>query len=55
MLAFRDNAAQLITGVQQMMADGRTPEEIGAALQSDFGGAQMVFPGAIDGLLVELR
>ena len=53
--AFRDNAAAVVTGVQQMLADGRTPDEIGAALRSDFQGAQMVFPGAIDGLLVELR
>ena len=55
MRAFRDNAAAVVTGVQQMLADGRTPEEIGEALREDYQGAQMVFPGAIDGLLVELQ
>ena len=55
MRAFRDNAEQLVTRVQQMLADQRTPDEIAEVLRSELGGAQMVFPGLLDGLLVELR
>jgi cyclase len=53
--AFRDNAAAMVDGVRRMLDDGRTPEQIGEALRTDFQGAQMVFPGAINGLLVELQ
>ena len=53
--AFRDSTEQLVTRVHQMIVDQRTPEEITAVLRSDFLGAQLVFPGLLDGLLVELR
>ena len=38
-----------------MIADQWTPDEIAEVLRSELGGAQMVFPGLLDGLLVELR
>jgi len=53
--AFRDSTEQLVTRVHQMLVDGATPEQITAVLRSDFNGAQLFFPGLLDGMLVELR
>ena len=55
MRAFRDSTEQVVTRVSQMLSEQRTADEIGEVLQSELQGAQMVFPGLLDGLLVELR
>jgi glyoxylase-like metal-dependent hydrolase (beta-lactamase superfamily II) len=52
---FRDSAQAMRTRVHDLIVQKRTPEEIGAVLKAEFDGAQMVFPGLLDGLLVELR
>ena len=52
---FRDSTLALRNRVREMIRQKRTPEEIGNVLKSEFQGAQMVFPGFLDGLLVELQ
>ena|SRR5688572_20641329 len=52
---FRDSAQAMRTRVHDMIVQKRTKDEIGAVLKSEFQGAQMVFPGVIDGLLIELQ
>jgi cyclase len=53
--AFRDSTLAMQNRVREMLLQERTPDEIAEALRSDFQGAQLVFPGALDGLLLELR
>jgi cyclase len=55
LVAFRDSTLAMQSRVREMILQERTPEEISEALTSDFQGAQLVFPGALDGLLNELR
>lgn len=52
---FRDSAQAMRVRVHDMIVQKRTKDEIGAVLKSEFQGAQMVFPGLIDGLLIELQ
>ncbi|MBI4263516.1 MAG: MBL fold metallo-hydrolase [Acidobacteria bacterium] len=52
---FRDSTLAMRTRVHEMLVQKRTRDEIAAVLKSEFQGAQLVFPGALDGLLVELQ
>ena len=52
---FRNSTRAMPNRVREMIQQERTPEEIAEVLRSDFQGAQLVFPGALDGLLLELR
>ena len=52
---FRDATAAMPKRVHEMLTQKATPEQITAVLKSEFQGAQLVFPGLLDGLLVELR
>ena len=52
---FRDSTLTLRNRVHDMIVQKKTTEEISAVLKSEFQGAQLVFPGLLDGLLVELR
>ena len=52
---FRDSTLAMRNRVRDMLATKRTAEEIAKVLKAEFQGAQLVFPGAIDGLLLELR
>ena len=52
---FRDNAQAMATRVHDMLVQKRTRDEISAVLKSDFQGAQLIFPGLLDGLLIELQ
>jgi glyoxylase-like metal-dependent hydrolase (beta-lactamase superfamily II) len=52
---FRDATAAMPKRVHEMLVQKKTPEEISAVLKSEFQGAQLIFPGLLDGLLVELR
>jgi cyclase len=52
---FRDQADAMQKRVHEMIVAKQTPEQISAVLKSQFNGAQLVFPGLLDGLLVELR
>jgi glyoxylase-like metal-dependent hydrolase (beta-lactamase superfamily II) len=52
---FRDSTLAMRNRVHELILQKKTPDEIGAMLKAEFQGAQMVFPGLLDGLLVELR
>jgi len=52
---FRDATEAMPKRVHQMIVQKKTPQEISAVLKSEFQGAQLVFPGLLDGLLVELQ
>lgn len=52
---FRDSTLALTNRVHEMLTQQKSRDEISAVLKSDFGGAQLVFPGLLDGMLVELR
>jgi glyoxylase-like metal-dependent hydrolase (beta-lactamase superfamily II) len=52
---FRDSADAMQKRVHDMLVQKRTPEEISAVLKAEFNGAQLVFPGLLTGLLVELQ
>jgi glyoxylase-like metal-dependent hydrolase (beta-lactamase superfamily II) len=52
---FREATDAMQKRVHQMLQQRATPEQVTAVLKSEFNGAQLVFPGAIDGLLLELR
>jgi glyoxylase-like metal-dependent hydrolase (beta-lactamase superfamily II) len=52
---FRDSTLAMRNRVHDMLQQKRTPEDIGAMLKQEFQGAQMVFPGLLNGLLVELQ
>ncbi len=52
---FRDATAAMPKRVHEMLVQKKTPAEITAVLKSEFQGAQLVFPGLLDGLLVEMR
>ncbi len=52
---FRDSTLALSTRVHEMLVQKKTRDEITAVLKSEFQGAQLIFPGLLDGLLVELR
>ena len=52
---FRDSALAMRNRVHDLILQKKTKEEIGAVLKAEFQGAQMVFPGVIDGLLIELQ
>jgi glyoxylase-like metal-dependent hydrolase (beta-lactamase superfamily II) len=52
---FRDAADAMQKRVREMLRQRATPEQISAVLKAEFNGTQLVFPGAIDGLLLELR
>jgi hypothetical protein len=43
------------TRVHEMLMQKKSKDEISAVLKSDFQGAQLVFPGLLDGLLTELQ
>ena len=55
MKKFRDSAFALKNRVHQMLTQKKPKDEITAVLKSEFNGAQLVFPGLLDGLLVELQ
>ena len=55
MKKFRDSTQALSTRVHDMIVQKKTKDEISAVLKSDFQGAQLVFPGLLDGMLVELQ
>jgi cyclase len=55
MKKFRDSAFALKNRVHQMLTQKKSKDEISAVLKSDFNGAQLVFPGLLDGMLVELQ
>jgi glyoxylase-like metal-dependent hydrolase (beta-lactamase superfamily II) len=52
---FRDATLAMRTKVHQMIVDKKSKDEISAVLESEFDGAQLIFPGLIDGLLNELQ
>ena len=52
---FRDSADAMQRRVREMLAQKRTEAEITAVLKADFNGAQLIFPGLLDGLLTELQ
>lgn len=52
---FRDSTLAMRNRVHDMIVQKKTKDEIGAVLKAEFQGAQMVFPGVIDGLLIELQ
>jgi len=52
---FRDNTLEMRTRVHEMLMQKKSKDEISAVLKSDFQGAQLVFPGLLDGLLTELQ
>jgi cyclase len=52
---FRDSTLAMRTRVHEMLTQKKTKDEISAVLKSDFQGAQLVFPGLLDGLLTELQ
>jgi hypothetical protein len=52
---FRDNTLAMRTRVHEMLMQKKSKDEISAVLKSDFQGAQLVFPGLLDGLLTELQ
>jgi glyoxylase-like metal-dependent hydrolase (beta-lactamase superfamily II) len=55
MKKFRDSTQALSTRVHDMLQQKKSKDEISAVLKSDFQGAQLVFPGLLDGMLVELQ
>jgi glyoxylase-like metal-dependent hydrolase (beta-lactamase superfamily II) len=55
MKKFRDSTQALSTRVHDMIMQKKSKDEISAVLKSDFQGAQLVFPGLLDGMLVELQ
>jgi glyoxylase-like metal-dependent hydrolase (beta-lactamase superfamily II) len=55
MRKFRDSTLAMRTRVHEMLTQKKSKEEISAVLKSDFQGAQLVFPGLLDGLLTELQ
>ena len=55
MKKFRDSAFGLRNRVHQMLVQKQSKDDITAVLKSEFNGAQLVFPGLLDGLLVELQ
>ncbi len=52
---FRDSTLAMRNRIHTMIVEKKTKDEIGAVLKAEFQGAQMVFPGALDGLLIELQ
>jgi glyoxylase-like metal-dependent hydrolase (beta-lactamase superfamily II) len=52
---FRDSTLAMRTRVHEMLMQKKSKDEISAVLKSDFQGAQLVFPGLLDGLLTELQ
>ena len=52
---FRDSADAMQKRVHDMLVQKRTPDEISAVLKAEFNGAQLVFPGLLTGMLVELQ
>jgi glyoxylase-like metal-dependent hydrolase (beta-lactamase superfamily II) len=52
---FRDSTLAMRTRVHEMLTQKKNRDEISAVLKSDFQGAQLVFPGLLDGLLTELQ
>ncbi|HEV8395622.1 MAG TPA: MBL fold metallo-hydrolase [Vicinamibacterales bacterium] len=52
---FRDSTFAMRTRVHEMLMQKKTKDEISAVLKSDYQGAQLVFPGLLDGLLTELQ
>jgi len=52
---FRDSTLAMRTRVHEMLVQKKSKDEISAVLKSDFQGAQLVFPGLLDGLLTELQ
>jgi len=52
---FRDSTLAMRTRVHEMLTQKKSKDEISAVLKSDFQGAQLVFPGLLDGLLTELQ
>ncbi len=55
MRKFRDSTQAMRTRVHEMILQKKTKDEISAVLKAEFQGAQLVFPGVIDGLLTELQ
>jgi hypothetical protein len=52
---FRDSTLAMRTRVHDMLMPKKAKDEISAVLKADFKGAQLVFPGLLDGLLTELQ
>lgn len=52
---FRDATLAMRIRVHDMILQKRTPDEISAVLKADFQGAQLIFPGLLQGLLNELQ
>jgi len=55
MKKFRDSTFALKNRVHLMLTQKKSKDEISAVLKSEFNGAQLVFPGLMDGMLVELQ
>jgi cyclase len=55
MRKFRDSTLAMRNRVHEMLLQKKTKDEISAVLKADFQGAQLVFPGLLDGLLLELQ
>ena len=51
---FRDATDAMQRRVREMLTKRATEAEISAVLKSEFNGAQLIFPGLINGLLNEL-
>ena len=51
---FRDATDAMQRRVREMLAKRATEAEISAVLKSEFNGAQLIFPGLLNGLLIEL-
>ena len=55
MRKFRDSTVVMRNRVHELIMQKKTKDEIGAVLKSELHGAQMVFPGLLDGLVAELQ
>ncbi len=55
MAKFRDSTLAMRTRVHELILQKKSKDEIGAVLKSELHGAQMIFPGLLDGLIAELQ
>ena len=52
---FRDSADAMQREVHDLLVQKKTPDDISAVLKAKYNGAQLVFPGLLNGMLVELQ
>jgi len=52
---FRDSADAMQREVHELLVQKKTPDEISGVLKAKYNGAQLVFPGLLNGMLVELQ